>query len=159
MSAALWSAGDAPATLIAPPDSVDCHHHVYDHRFPWDAGAKLQPPEATVAHYRLLQRRLGIYRSVVVQPSSYGSDNRCLMDALAQLGDAARGVAVIDRQMTDADLREMHEAGVRGIRLICRGRPVPVSSCWTNWRGAWRRLAGTCRCTPWGTAIRRWSLC
>ncbi|MBN3847800.1 amidohydrolase family protein [Paraburkholderia sp. Ac-20342] len=112
-----WTAGDEPATLSVPPLSVDCHHHIYDNRFPYDPETSLRPADATVAQYRILQKRLGIFRSVVVQPSSYGTDNRCLVDALKQFGDNARGVAVIDSRTPDADIRAMHDAGVRGIRF------------------------------------------
>lgn len=112
-----WSAGNANALLAVPTGAVDSHHHIYDHRFPYAEGVTLRPPEATVADYRVLQGRLGTRRSVVVQPSSYGTDNSCLLDALAQFGDAARGVSVIDRQTTDAELHAMDEAGVRGIRF------------------------------------------
>lgn len=117
MSAAPWSAGDAPARLALPAGSVDCHHHVYDNRFPYDPETRLRLPDATVSDYRKLQRRLGLQRNVVVQPSSYGTDNRCLVDALGQFGADARGVAVIDERTSDAELQALHEAGVRGIRF------------------------------------------
>jgi D-galactarolactone isomerase len=112
-----WSAGEAAARLATPPGSVDCHHHIYDHRFPYDPETKLRPAEATVADYRQLQKRLGLQRSVVVQPSSYGSDNSCLIDALQQFGGDARGIAVIDQQTSDSELERLNDAGVRGIRF------------------------------------------
>jgi predicted TIM-barrel fold metal-dependent hydrolase len=112
-----WSAGTAAARLALPAGSVDAHHHIYDNRFPYDPATSMRPPDATVADYRKLQARLGLQRSVVVQPSSYGSDNACLLDALRQFGSAARGVAVIDARTPDATLRELHDAGVRGIRF------------------------------------------
>lgn len=112
------SAGSAPPRLNAPADACDCHHHIYDGRFPvsphWRQGF---PPGATVSDYRLLQRRLGTTRSVVVQPSTYGVDNRCLMDALGQLGPASRGVAVVDTGVQDADLKMLDGAGVRAVRV------------------------------------------
>src|SRR5215471_4872957 len=81
------STGSAPPRLDVPACACDCHHHIYDERFPvsphWRQGS---PPGATVADYRRLRRRLGTVRSVVVQPSTYGIDNRCLVDALRQLG-------------------------------------------------------------------------
>jgi predicted TIM-barrel fold metal-dependent hydrolase len=81
------SAGSAPPKLQAPPLCCDSHHHIYDARFPvsphWLGG---RPDGATAADYRLLQKKLGIARHVVVQPSTYGSDNRCLLDALQQFG-------------------------------------------------------------------------
>lgn len=111
-----WSAGTERARLALPEGSVDCHHHIYDNRFPYAPDTTMRLPDATVADYRLLQARLGLRRSVVVQPSSYGVDNRCLVDALRQFGADARGIAVIDLQTPDATLQELHEAGVRGIR-------------------------------------------
>ncbi|HTJ92611.1 MAG TPA: amidohydrolase family protein [Pararobbsia sp.] len=112
-----WTAGTERALTQVPPGSVDCHHHIYDTRFPYDANAGLRPPDATVEHYRALQKRLGLERSIVVQPSSYGTDNRCLVDALVQFGDQARGIAVIDEQTSNDALVALHSAGVRGIRF------------------------------------------
>ncbi len=112
-----WSAGSERPTLIAPPDAADCHHHIYDHHFPADPAAGLHPGDATVADYRLLQRRLGTTRNVVVQPSTYGTDNSCMLAALAAFGKTARGIAVVHPDIPLAELRRMNEAGVRGIRF------------------------------------------
>ncbi len=54
---------------------------------------------------------------VVVQASTYGTDNSCVVDSIRELGSGARGVAVIDEKTTEASLDEMHRGGVRGIRL------------------------------------------
>lgn len=64
-----------------------------------------------------MQRALRLERVVVVQPSPYGTDNACTVDALRRLGDRARGVAVVDGETGDAALRELHAAGVRGVRV------------------------------------------
>jgi predicted TIM-barrel fold metal-dependent hydrolase len=113
-----WSAGAEPPRAKAPPNAADCHHHIYDSRFPVDPLAKLRPRDATVAEYRLLLKRLGITRHVVVQPSTYGVDNRCLIDALRQFGRAtSRGIAVVTPAVSDASLKEMQMAGVCGIRF------------------------------------------
>lgn len=127
MSAAPWSAGSAAPAVQLPAGSVDAHLHIYDARFPYADEATLRPPPATVAHYRQLQARLGTSRCVVVQPSSYGSDNRCLVDALRQLGTDARGIAVIDEHTSTQALRDMDAAGVRGIRFnLSRPAGAPV---------------------------------
>lgn len=126
-STAPWSAGDAPATLALPPGAVDCHHHIYDGRFPVDARATLRPADATVDDYRLLQARLGTARSVVVQPSTYGTDNSCLLDALERLGPGARGIAVLDSTVDRAELDRLHAAGVRGVRFnLSRPAGAPI---------------------------------
>ena len=112
-----WSSGTEPASLKAPANATDCHHHIYDSRFPVDPKATLRPGDATVADYRALQRRIGTTRNVVVQPSTYGTDNRCMLDALAQFGPTARGVAVVDTSVADDELARLNAAGVHGIRF------------------------------------------
>ena len=62
-------------------------------------------------------RKLGVERHVVVQPSTYGTDNRCLLDALAQFGQSARGIATVPVSVTDGELAGLHEMGVRGLRF------------------------------------------
>jgi predicted TIM-barrel fold metal-dependent hydrolase len=112
-----WSGGTAPPVLKAPPLAADCHHHIYDARYPADPTATLHPPDALVEDYRALQRRLGTTRSVIIQPSTYGTDNRCALAALAALGSSARAVAVVNTTVTDAELRRLNGLGVRGIRF------------------------------------------
>jgi predicted TIM-barrel fold metal-dependent hydrolase len=70
-----------------------------------------------VAAYRRLQQRLGTQRTVVVTPSTYGTDNACTLDALDQLGDGARGVAVVAQDVGDAELDRLHARRVRGLRV------------------------------------------
>lgn len=113
-----WSSGTEVPHTKAPPNTTDCHHHIYDSRFPVSPKAALRPPDATVADYRLLEKRIGIARNVTIQPSTYGTDNRCMLDALRQFGRAnGRGIAVVDERVSDAELRRMDAAGVRGIRF------------------------------------------
>ena len=104
----------------APPLSCDCHFHVfgpYD-RFPLDAGRHYDPQAALIPQYLRVAEALGIERMVIVQPSVYGTDNRCSLDAAAQFGlDRARVVAVVDPDIDDAALRQLHEAGTRGVRF------------------------------------------
>lgn len=100
-----------------PPNATDSHHHIYDARYPVDPSARLQPPDATVGDYRALQQMLGVERHVVVQPSTYGTDNRCLLDALAQFGKTARGIATVPVTVTDGELAGLHDRGVRGLRF------------------------------------------
>jgi D-galactarolactone isomerase len=100
-----------------PSNACDCHFHIFDPRFPFAPGAVLHPEPASVAQYREVQRQLGTERGVLVQPSSYGTDNRCTLAALAALGQAGRAVAVLDDTVTDAELQRLHGLGVRGIRF------------------------------------------
>jgi predicted TIM-barrel fold metal-dependent hydrolase len=83
-----------------------------------DPTASLRPGNATVSDYRLLQKRLGTGRNVVVQPSTYGVDNRCLVDALRGFGRVTtRGIAVVNTKVSDPELEELDAAGVCGIRF------------------------------------------
>jgi D-galactarolactone isomerase len=111
------SAGDQPPRLAAPANACDCHMHIYDAaRFlPLRPAARVQT-QASVAQYRLLQRRLGTSRTVIVTPAVYETDNRVTLDAIAQLG-GARGVAVVHPTVTDAELKRLAEGGIRGIRF------------------------------------------
>jgi len=100
-----------------PAGACDCHMHVFEAHWPLAPTALSTPPVAPVSAYRAVQQALGLSRVVVVQPTAYGFDNRCTLDALAQLGSAARGVAVVDAQVPEATLQQMHEAGIRAVRF------------------------------------------
>jgi predicted TIM-barrel fold metal-dependent hydrolase len=112
------SVGTESPTLEAPPNACDCHMHIYDPaRFPMVPSPRVAPTDAAVAHYRLLQKRLRTSRVVVVTPRNYGTQNQVTVDAIRQLGPTARGVAVVHPTITDAELKQLHVAGVRGIRF------------------------------------------
>src|SRR5262244_3136742 len=98
-----FSSGTEAPRLKAPANACDCHMHIYDARFPTAPNATLRPPDALVPDYKLLQKRIGTTRNVVVTPSTYGTDNSATLDALAQIGASARGVAVVDTSVTDAE--------------------------------------------------------
>lgn len=109
---------DPAATFQVPPLACDTHLHVYDPRYPLAPTATGPAPEAGVAEYREVQRRLGLERAVIVQPTAYGFDNRATLDGIAALGlERARGIAVVDETVTDADLQSLTEAGIRGVRF------------------------------------------
>jgi predicted TIM-barrel fold metal-dependent hydrolase len=112
------SSGTEPPKLKAPANAADCHMHIYDPaRFPMPPNPRVAPSNATVAEYRLLQKRIGTTRVVIVQPRNYATDNRVTLDAIAQLGPNARGVAVVSPAVTDAELKAMQGGGIRGIRF------------------------------------------
>ena len=103
--------------LVAMDGACDCHMHIYESRFPVAPTAVSPPPEAPLAAYRNIRRQLGLTRAVIVQPSAYGSDNSCTMEAVKALGKDARGVVVVDTTVTDAALAQLTDAGARGIRF------------------------------------------
>lgn len=113
-----YSTGSQAARTPAPPGATDCHFHIYDSRFPAAPGAPLLPPDATVADYRALQRRTGTTRGVLVQPSTYGTDNTLHLESMAALGrDKFRMVGVCNDSVTTAELRRLNGLGVRGLRF------------------------------------------
>jgi predicted TIM-barrel fold metal-dependent hydrolase len=130
-SAILGVSHAAPAFEV-PRNACDCHTHVFGPhaRFPLASDRLYTPGPALVEDLEALHRALSIDRVVVVHPSVYGTDNACTVDALRRLGKRARGVAVIDRGVSDAALADMHAAGVRGVRvnLETYGRHDPAAA-------------------------------
>ncbi len=100
-----------------PLGACDSHMHIFDPRFAPSPHWPRTPPVAPVAAYRQLQARLGTTRTVVVTPSTYGTDNACTLDALDQLGDSARGVAVVDQGVGSEELARLAARRVRGLRV------------------------------------------
>jgi D-galactarolactone isomerase len=112
------SSGTEPPKLKAPSNACDCHMHIYDpSRFPMVPSQRVPPTEAALPQYRLLQKRIGTTRVVIVTPRNYATRNEVTVDAIKQLGRNARGVAVLHPAVTDAELRRLHDAGVRGVRF------------------------------------------
>ena len=95
----------------------DTHMHLYDAAYPVAADAVLRPPDATIADYRAVQAQLGTDRVVIVQPTTYGMDNRCQLAAMAELGATARGVMVVDSATPATELERLAALGVRGARF------------------------------------------
>jgi D-galactarolactone isomerase len=120
--------GTNPAKTAAPLNATDCHMHIYDPRFAESNPRPGQNPKnATVPNYRLLQKRTGTSRVVVVTPRNYATDNRVTLDALKQLGASARGVAVVHPTITDAELKTLADGGIRGIRFSLGGANAAVT--------------------------------
>ena len=120
------SSGTAPPKLKAPEGATDCHIHIYDSRFQQHSPGRADPKNATVRDYQTLQKRIGTSRVVVVTPRNYATDNRVTLDALAQLGASARGIAVVHPTISDADLRALNDGGIRGIRFSLTGGAAPI---------------------------------
>jgi D-galactarolactone isomerase len=100
-----------------PEGACDTHLHFYDSAIANAEGGPPLPGHYDVAAYRAVQDSLGLERAIVVQPNAYQFDNRVMLAALAELGEAARGVAVVRPSATDAELERMTQAGVRAQRF------------------------------------------
>ncbi len=100
-----------------PAGACDTHMHLYDGRYPVAPTTVLRPPDATVADYRQVQAALGLERVVIVQPTTYGLDNSCQLEAASAFGDAARVVVVVDAATPEGELQRLHDLGARGARF------------------------------------------
>jgi 2-pyrone-4,6-dicarboxylate lactonase len=102
----------------APPFACDCHFHVFGsaERYPYGTDLRYAPPLAPLDDYLALARRLGIERMVFVQPSAYGRDNACMLDAMREV-PGCRGIVDVDESVPDVEIEALHAAGVRGVRI------------------------------------------
>ena len=107
--------------LPTPPGACDTHMHVYEPGYQLRAEASHPSQPGTLAHYREVQKQLGLTRTVIVAPSGYGADNSCTLEAMAKLGNDARGVGIVDPAAPDAELERLTRLGIRGIRYHMRG--------------------------------------
>ncbi|HEY8612171.1 MAG TPA: amidohydrolase family protein [Roseomonas sp.] len=113
-----------------PPGTVDCHMHIYGpaERYPVAPTNPSPVPHAyDLEAYRTLRAQLEVSRTVVVQPTAYGADNSCTLDAVAGLGaGSARAVVVVTPNTPAAELRRLHAGGARGARaFLLKGGLVP----------------------------------
>ena len=113
-------AGFEPA-FAAPANACDAHFHVFGaaERYPYGTDIRYKPPFEPLQAYLKLARRIGFVRYVFVQPSAYGFDNSCMLDAMRELDPAVRrGIIDLDESKTsDKQLAELNALGVRGIRV------------------------------------------
>jgi 2-pyrone-4,6-dicarboxylate lactonase len=114
-----WCAGPSSPRFKPPPGSVDAHCHVFGPgaEFPYAPERKYTPCDASKRQLFALRDHLGFDKNVIVQATCHGADNRALVDALKASNGKARGIATVKRSVTDAELKGMHAAGVRGTRF------------------------------------------
>jgi D-galactarolactone isomerase len=122
--------------LIAPPETCDSHIHIFDPTKPVTPTATGPGPAwANVAAYiNAVQLRLGLTPAVVVQPTAYGTDNSCTVEAIAALGlDKTRGVAIVGPDVSDVELQQLTDAGIsRRAFPDAAGRSVAVGRAGTG---------------------------
>jgi predicted TIM-barrel fold metal-dependent hydrolase len=110
----------SPPQFAVPAGGCDCHVHLFGpfERYPLDGRRLYTPDPALASDLTAMLDGAGLGRAVLVQPSAYGTDNRCMLDALAEHPQRLRGVVVIDPDAAEADeLAHMRALGVRGVRL------------------------------------------
>jgi 2-pyrone-4,6-dicarboxylate lactonase len=143
----------APA-YTAPRKACDAHFHIFGpaDKYPHaTTDLRYQPPYAPLAEYLAIARRLGFERFVFVQPSAYGLDNACLLDAMAELDPAVRrGIVHLDEtNAPDANLARWHDQGVRGVRINISPIRKPEAGLADALRPKIARTADICRELGW----------
>ncbi len=114
-----WHASPSKPIFTPPAGAVDAHCHVFGPmaQFPFSAKAKYLPEDAGPDMLFALRDHLGFARNVIVQASCHGTDNAATLDAIAKSRGKARGVAVVDPDISEGDLAALHDGGIRGIRF------------------------------------------
>ena len=135
----------------APPLSCDCHFHVFGPaaRYPYGTDLRYPPPQAPLTDYLALAGRLGFERFVFVQPSAYGRDNRCMLDAMREVGAPCHGIVDIDENIPDAELARLHAAGVRGVRINVSPVKPPAAGFAATMLARIERLHARCAELGW----------
>ncbi|WP_329060732.1 amidohydrolase family protein [Streptomyces sp. NBC_01429] len=114
-----WYPNPSRPVFELPPGAVDTHCHVFgpQDRFPFAPERTYTPCDGGKEQLFALRDRLGVSRNVIVQATCHGADNSAMLDAVLASGGRARGVATVRPDIDDAELRRLHEAGVRGVRF------------------------------------------
>ena len=114
-----WYADPAQPKFQLPAGSVDAHCHIFGPgaEFAYAPERKYTPCDASKAQLFALRDHLGVARNAIVQATCHGTDNRAMADACRSSGGKARGVAAVKRSVSDHELEDLHEAGVRGVRF------------------------------------------
>ncbi|WP_300112665.1 amidohydrolase family protein [Sphingobium sp.] len=114
-----WHPAPSRPRFAPPAGAVDAHCHVFGPMaaFPFSAKAKYLPDDAGPEMLFALRDHLGFARNVIVQASCHGTDNAATLNAIAKSGGKARGVAVVDPSISDAELAALHDGGIRGVRF------------------------------------------
>jgi 2-pyrone-4,6-dicarboxylate lactonase len=136
--------------FAVPPGAVDAHCHVFGPAavFPFAPERKYTPVDAPKEKLFALRDHLGFARNVIVQASCHGRDNRALADALIAAQGRARGVAVLDPEIGDAELAELDRAGVRAARFNFVKRLVDSAP-----KDVFRKVAERITALGWHTVV------
>lgn len=102
--------------IVVPAGACDCHVHIYPPARAMLPGANIPSQSATLDEYRKVKKRLGLTRTVIVQPTAYGTDNSATLETMAALGDAARGIAVVESTVSQTEIERLDGLGMRGLR-------------------------------------------
>jgi 2-pyrone-4,6-dicarboxylate lactonase len=108
------------AKFAIPAGAIDSHAHIFgtSSEYPYSTARGYTPPEASLEKYLALHKALGgIDRAVLTQPSVYGTDNSCMLDAVAKMDGKFRAIVAVDAEVTEKELEGFHARGARGVRV------------------------------------------
>ncbi len=146
------SHAEGPPAFASPPFACDSHFHVFGPAGKYAYGTDLRyaPPHAPLEDYLALAKHLGLVRFVFVQPSAYGRDNACMLDAMREVGSQhCRGIVDVDENAPDAELARLHAAGVRGVRVNVSPIHPPMAGLADKLKERIARLQPRCRELGW----------
>ncbi|MEK7948383.1 amidohydrolase family protein [Pigmentiphaga sp. YJ18] len=133
------------------PHACDTHFHVFGpaDRYPYAGKLRYDPPQADLEDYLAEARALGFSRYVFVQPSAYGQDNRCMLEAMRRMGPDCRGIVDLPDDVPDEQLADLHQLGVRGIRINVNPIAQPAAGLADTLIPRIRRWEARCAATGW----------
>jgi predicted TIM-barrel fold metal-dependent hydrolase len=146
---------EPPPAFRAPPLSCDAHFHIFGpaDRYPHggvNETLRYVPPLAPLTEYLELAKLMGFERFVFVQPSAYGRDNTCMLDAMREVGTArSRGIVDVEENAPDSLLAEMDRLGVRGVRINVSPVKPPAPGFSETMRPRIARLDARCGELGW----------
>ena len=131
--------------------ACDTHFHVFGpaDRYPYAGQLRYDPPQADLEDYLGEANALGFSRYVFVQPSAYGQDNRCMLEAMRRMGPACRGIVDLPDDAPDEQLADLHQLGVRGVRINVNPIAQPASGLADALIPRIRRWETRCAATGW----------
>ena len=132
--------------------ACDSHFHVFGsaERYPVIKELRYKPPVAPLKDYLAHAQELGIERYVFVQPSAYGRDNSCMLDAMREVGpQRCRGIVDVGEDIDDAELERMHGLGVRGVRVNVNPVKPPEAGFAASILGRIKKLDARCVERSW----------
>jgi len=109
----------AKPSFQLPPGAVDAHCHIFGPGdvFPYAPERKYTPCDAGKQRLYQLRDFLGFDKNVIVQATCHGADNSAMADAVRSANGKAKGIATVRANVTDGQLEELNDAGVKGVRF------------------------------------------
>ena len=132
-----------PINFPVPAHACDSHTHVFGDpaRYPYITPRGYTPEQTSIAETVAVHKALHMERIVFVQPSVYGTDNSCMLNAMREIGSVTRGIAVVNDKTPESEMDRMYGAGVRGIRANVEDSGLfDADLCWPVIQTAMNRI-------------------